>query len=185
MKQRQKDMLREVVSYCQNDLDCRRTQVLQYFDEKFSAEDCHGTCDNCADKSDSETRDITKEAQIIISIGKCVANHVVCPDCGTNILAVRDTSPMKQHRPTVSSVVNLWRGSMNQKSKQLINYPWHGRGKEYNKSDATRMLQHLVSSNILVDKTETTKLGYSVSYLHVSSASPCTSQDLIESLFSH
>ena len=41
-----------VVEYCENQVDCRRQQVLLYFNEPFDPLLCQGTCDNCAKHGD-------------------------------------------------------------------------------------------------------------------------------------
>lgn len=46
-KKRQKEAVREVVSYCQNMSECRRLQVLRYFGQSFDPKDCHKGCDVC------------------------------------------------------------------------------------------------------------------------------------------
>lgn len=40
--------LYDMVSYCENNVDCRRYLTLRYFGEAFPREQCAGTCDNCA-----------------------------------------------------------------------------------------------------------------------------------------
>lgn len=71
-KQNNKNNLSRVVQYCLNLTDCRRAQVLQYFGERFPAEKCHKTCDNCLLGNAFEQRDVTglaKEAvQLVESI---------------------------------------------------------------------------------------------------------------------
>ena len=41
------DNLFKCVRYCLNEVDCRRTMLLEYFGEKFASEKCGKTCDNC------------------------------------------------------------------------------------------------------------------------------------------
>ena len=40
-------MLRRVVEFGLNKVECRRRVVLEYFGENFSSEQCNGSCDNC------------------------------------------------------------------------------------------------------------------------------------------
>ncbi|KAH9951444.1 P-loop containing nucleoside triphosphate hydrolase protein [Amylocystis lapponica] len=41
--------VKEDVEYGENNVDCRRQQVLSYFGENFDPRNCHGKCDNCCD----------------------------------------------------------------------------------------------------------------------------------------
>ena len=47
-KERQRANLDHMVRYCENMTDCRRQQVLSYFNERFDSAACRKTCDNCA-----------------------------------------------------------------------------------------------------------------------------------------
>lgn len=69
-KQSQRDILSKVLNYCINTGDCRRTQVLQYFGEEFSPEQCKETCDNCRLNRNvvPEAVDITDKAMELISL---------------------------------------------------------------------------------------------------------------------
>ncbi|KAL3515662.1 hypothetical protein ACH5RR_022564 [Cinchona calisaya] len=42
------DSLQEMVSYCENDVDCRRHLQLIHFGEEFNSANCQKTCDNCS-----------------------------------------------------------------------------------------------------------------------------------------
>ncbi|KAJ1330060.1 hypothetical protein BSLG_009782 [Batrachochytrium salamandrivorans] len=67
-KERQRNNLRQVISYCENSIDCRRQQVLAYFGERFEKESCKQTCDNCRRDAGSTVRDITDIAQSIVKL---------------------------------------------------------------------------------------------------------------------
>ena len=43
--------LNQIIEYCENTIDCRRTQALRYFDETFDRMCCNFMCDNCNRKS--------------------------------------------------------------------------------------------------------------------------------------
>ena len=40
--------LNRMVQFCENETECRRTIILEYFGEVFDKSRCNGTCDNCA-----------------------------------------------------------------------------------------------------------------------------------------
>ncbi|KAI5191344.1 bloom syndrome protein [Nematocida sp. AWRm77] len=63
-KNRQKDLLRRVISFCENKAECRRALILQYFGEDFGGE-CNQGCDNCKNRKDIKQIDCLKEALII------------------------------------------------------------------------------------------------------------------------
>ena len=60
-----------VVQYCENQSECRRAQLLEYFGETgFERADCRENkmtiCDNCTTIGEMEEVDITQDAKIIV-----------------------------------------------------------------------------------------------------------------------
>lgn len=69
-----------------NEIDCRRTQVLEYFGEKFPSEKCNSTCDNCRRGTGKfHWEDVTEEAQSILRIVTSLADAKL-PKLTLNIL---------------------------------------------------------------------------------------------------
>lgn len=66
--ERQEQAVRDVVQYCQNDSDCRRVQILQYFGEKFEKKDCGRRCNNCRNDEVLVPRDVTTQAKEVINL---------------------------------------------------------------------------------------------------------------------
>lgn len=64
--------VRRVVQYCMNLSDCRRSQVLSYFGENFSKQDCHKTCDNCMLVTKMKQQDVSEIAQDAIRLVQSV-----------------------------------------------------------------------------------------------------------------
>ncbi|RHY34329.1 hypothetical protein DYB32_001011 [Aphanomyces invadans] len=65
--------LRRMVEFCENQVECRRTSLLEYFGEHFSNKNCHQTCDNCKARSNGaefEKKDVTADCLKIYNIGK-------------------------------------------------------------------------------------------------------------------
>ena len=91
IKERDRQRLREMVSYCQT-TDCLRLYILKYFNET-AAKTC-GNCGNCS--IDFEERDITIDAQKIIS---CVIRA--------------------KERYGIRTIIDVIRGSKNEKIKRF------------------------------------------------------------------
>ncbi|KAI0933765.1 hypothetical protein AcV5_010489 [Taiwanofungus camphoratus] len=69
-RENQADALRRVVEYCQNNVDCRRVQVLGYFGETFDRRECHKGCDNCRNEEGIEEQDVTVSAMDLIKLAQ-------------------------------------------------------------------------------------------------------------------
>jgi bloom syndrome protein len=74
-KQRQKESLRDVIQYCENRIDCRRTLILHYFGESFERKDCNKTCDNCESQKEVVTKDFTSSAYALLQLCN---THMIC-----------------------------------------------------------------------------------------------------------
>ena len=69
-----------------NEIDCRRTQVLEYFGEKFPSERCNSTCDNCRRGNGKyHWEDVTEQAQNILRVVSSLADAKL-PKLTLNIL---------------------------------------------------------------------------------------------------
>lgn len=66
------DNLLSSVSFCVNDVDCRRKLLLNYFGENFDPQQCRNTCDNCCNATAISTLTVTAHAQLICAIVKAV-----------------------------------------------------------------------------------------------------------------
>jgi superfamily II DNA helicase RecQ len=93
---RQEDDARVMVAYCQNESDCRRVQLLQFFGEKFNQKLCRNGCDNCRNPDRLQEGDFTKQATQVIDLIRSLGSQNVSSDqCrqilkGSNCQAVRD-----------------------------------------------------------------------------------------------
>ncbi|KAK9372383.1 uncharacterized protein V1513DRAFT_452547 [Lipomyces chichibuensis] len=146
-KEKQRTFLKQVLQYCENQTDCRRHQVLQYFNEKFDSKDCHNQCDNCriATVCEFETRDITGITKDIIR----------------TILAIQDDNVTMLH------CIDVFRGA---KTAKILgaghnNVPGYAAGKDVERTDMERIFHHLVAQSILKESAIVNKSGYASSYL--------------------
>ncbi|KAI0593822.1 hypothetical protein F4775DRAFT_470316 [Biscogniauxia sp. FL1348] len=67
-KERQRNMLGTVTAFCDNQSDCRRVEILRYFGEVFTKEQCNATCDNCKSQGVFEQKDFTKYALAALEV---------------------------------------------------------------------------------------------------------------------
>lgn len=147
-KERQRKMLRNVIQFCENKSDCRRVQVLHYFNETFNREDCHGACDNCMSDSTFETQDFTDYA----------------------IAALDLVKKIEEDKVTLLHCVDVFRGA---KSKKIANLNHsslddYGAGSELERGQVERMFYKLLSEDALAEDNVVNKAGFAAQYIRVS-----------------
>jgi bloom syndrome protein len=145
-KERQRTMLRNVVQFCDNRSDCRRVQVLSYFSEKFSADGCKKTCDNCNSNSTFEIQDFSRHAAAAVNVVRQLGKQVTLLYC-----------------------VEVFRGVNSKKIKdarhdQLQEY---GAGSDLDREDAERLFQLLLNEDALGEHQVFNKAGFATSYIMV------------------
>ena len=147
-KERQRQMLRNVIGFCENRSDCRRVQILNYFNEPFKAEDCNAACDNCNSKSTFETRDFTKYAIAAITLVKRIARDEV----------------------TLLHCVDVFRGGKSKKITDLQhgNLEQYGIGSILDRGDVERLFYRLLSEDVLKEKPKVNKSGFAINHIRVS-----------------
>lgn len=145
-KARQKQMLRNVVQFCENRSDCRRVQVLAYFNEYFRREDCGNTCDNCKSDLVFEVHDFTQEASWAIKI-------------------VRHFQTEKE-KVTVLYCVDVLRGEVKRaKSASHRNIPWYGKGSALDRGQAERLFYRLLGEDALAEDNVINGKDFAVQYI--------------------
>ncbi|KAG9238829.1 P-loop containing nucleoside triphosphate hydrolase protein [Amylocarpus encephaloides] len=77
VKERQREMLKRMVQFCEERSDCRRANILAYFGEAFNKEDCGKMCDNCTSDAQFESKDVTRQVQAAIKIVKALKDEKV------------------------------------------------------------------------------------------------------------
>ncbi|KAF2707360.1 hypothetical protein K504DRAFT_436864 [Pleomassaria siparia CBS 279.74] len=143
-KQRQHDMLRNVIQFCENKSDCRRAQVLNYFSESFKREHCNETCDNCRSKETFEMKDLTQYA----------------------VAAIRLVDQVKDNNVTMHQCVDAFRGAKTSKLKSA-GLEEFGFGEDLERGDADRLFQQLLEEKAFWEKSKTNKAGFATNYLHL------------------
>ncbi|KAF2018402.1 hypothetical protein BU24DRAFT_491369 [Aaosphaeria arxii CBS 175.79] len=135
-KQRQYEMLRNVVQFCENKSDCRRAQVLGYFSEAFDPQDCNKTCDNCQSSATFVERDLTEYA----------------------LHAARLVEQVQEHNVTLLQCVDGFRGAKNARLNKLgLKEGLVGYGKDLERGDAERLFQKMIEDGALREKSISTK----------------------------
>ncbi|KAH3683411.1 hypothetical protein WICPIJ_005630 [Wickerhamomyces pijperi] len=150
-KEKHQTKLTQVVQYCENKTDCRRQQVLQYFNETFEKSLCQKNCDNCKKGGDVTLveRDVTDQAILITELVKSVQSEKV----------------------TLIYCQDIFRGS---KSNKIVtaghdSLPQHGSGKSLERGDLQRISFHLISEKILEEYSVFNKAGFATSYVRLGS----------------
>lgn len=148
--------LQQVMTYCENQFECRRNQILNYFDEQFDAAFCYKNCDNCVKKLldvDGDNGDEIQEQDIT----------------DTALQIVRLVESLSRERVTVINCQEIFRGSKTAKFIQAgyTTLEGHGLGKSWSKMDVERIFFQLITMKILQEYSIMNKCGYGSSYVKV------------------
>ncbi|KAF2717666.1 hypothetical protein K431DRAFT_288372 [Polychaeton citri CBS 116435] len=141
-KDRQNQMLRKMVQFCENRSDCRRVQVLAYFNEKFNRVECHEQCDNCRTQSSFEKQDFTEMAQHAVKLVKHIASD----------------------RITLLQAVDMFRGTK-AKKEEYKDLPEYGAGGGLDRGDVERIFYKLVNEDVLREENTVNNRGFTNSYV--------------------
>lgn len=141
-KQQQRENLRQVITFCENKIDCRRAQVLGYFGEVFDKSQCHRTCDNCERNTEVTMVDRTSYALKALKL----ANEI-------------------DDRFTLNGLLDAFRGSGAKKALKFQDCDNFGSGRDLSKSDAERLLQAMVTNQVLRSYNQTNPSGFTTSYI--------------------
>ncbi|XP_002530679.2 ATP-dependent DNA helicase Q-like 4A isoform X1 [Ricinus communis] len=134
--------LLRMVSYCENDVDCRRILQLLHFGEKFNSGNCKKTCDNCSQIKALVEKDVTETAKQLVQLVKLTGQQF-----------------------SSSHILEVYRGSLNQYVKKYRHetLSLHGAGKHLSKGEASRILRHLVTDDFLQEDVKKSDVYGSVS----------------------
>jgi bloom syndrome protein len=148
-KERQKDNVNEVMRFCMNKSDCRRSQVLRFFNETFDPAECDNACDVCLSRAQNvyEQEDVSADAVLVLKMmSKLDRNDQI----------------------TVAGAVDVWRGMNRANIRKYSGNPYYGAGKAWEKVEAERLVQFMLIEKALAEFTVTNFSGWSNSYLKVS-----------------
>ncbi|KAK3155972.1 hypothetical protein QOZ80_2AG0101190 [Eleusine coracana subsp. coracana] len=134
-----KENLLRMVSYCENDVDCRRLLQLIHFGEMFDPLLCAKTCDNCLKELSWVERDVTDFARQLVEL----------------VTMTRQSS-------SSCHILEVFRGSLSQNVKKQghHNLTLHGAGRHLAKGEAARIMRYLVTEGILVEDVKKSDNAY-------------------------
>ena len=126
--------LYRMVQYCENEADCRRAQILEYFAERFDSSECRRgptPCDNCRSRVPFHTEDVTGLVRVIVESVKNIRGD----------------------KFTLVQILEALKGSSSSRimASELGSLPLYGRGGRLGKHDLERLLHTLVMTDILAE----------------------------------
>ncbi|KAL1222851.1 ATP-dependent DNA helicase Q-like 4A [Cardamine amara subsp. amara] len=136
--------LLRMVSYCENEVDCRRFLQLLHLGEKFDSTNCKNTCDNCCSSQSLIDKDVTLITRQLVEL-------------------VKQTG----ERFSSAHILEVYRGSLNQmvKKHRHETLQLHGAGKHLSKIEVSRIMHYLVTEDILVEDVRKSDMYGTVSSL--------------------
>ena len=135
-KDRKRQALHTVYQFCLNEIDCRRTLILNHFTEKFDPSSCEGTCDNCASTDEVTDVDLTRHAILYVNMFKELENRHMKITGPQSTNAFRGTQKQEMARRSFDTLDNFAKG--NDLSVDLVK----------------RLLDHLIVREILTTDLE-------------------------------
>jgi bloom syndrome protein len=154
-KERQRQMLRKMVQFCENKSDCRRVQVLGYFNESFDQNDCQMQCDNCNSNATFEEVDFTDYAQQAVSLVRQAID------------STRDNQNV-----TVLQCIDIFRGAGAKKLREGHgNLEGWGAGSSLDRGDVERLFYRLLSEDALREHNVPNRSGFATQYVGLGSKS--------------
>jgi len=152
-KKRQRTMLRAMVHYCENHCDCRRVQILQYFNESFQPDDCNKKCDNCNSNSTFKMKDFTSFAQQAVELVK-------------NFYQAGVKGKEQADKATIQQCIDIFSGSKSKKiADERAELEEYGAGSNLSRGDVERLFYRLLSDEALAEYSVFNGSGFANSYI--------------------
>jgi bloom syndrome protein len=148
VKQSQSAMLNRMVQFCENRSECRRVEVLAYFGERFSKENCNHSCDACNSDAVFEPKDVTSEVKAVIKIVKA----------------------LRRENVTLLYLVDLLRGANTVKTRESGHAELDGFGAAKDSLKANelqRLFVRLLIEGVLDEYSIMSRSGFAQSYIKV------------------
>lgn len=142
-KERQMAMLNRVTAFCDNKSDCRRTEILRYFGEDFTAEQCQKACDNCKAGLTFEEQDFSEYANAAI----CVVQA--------------------QRRLTPAQCAEILLGKRYPKNEAENSDDYYGIAKGMKKHELERIIDKLLAEKAFNEDNVVGNYGMAIQYLQL------------------
>lgn len=147
VREHQKALLIRVMQYCENQTDCRRQQVLQYFNEDFDPRLCHQQCDNCRNMKNQGVvkKNMSAEAKAVVAIvADIAAQHV-----------------------TTQQITDVLLGKKTQKCRScgFDKMPWFGMLQSLGPLLVERLVHSLISERVLEEYSQYNHSRFPQSYI--------------------
>jgi bloom syndrome protein len=135
------------VAFCDNRSDCRRVQVLRYFNEHFNKGDCNDTCDNCSSKATFVEQDFTDLASAACKI----------------------IYGLRKEKVTMKQCIQLLCGKKNKDVPSAwSNLDGAGEGKTADLGEVERLFHRLAVEEAVLEYSEMNRAGFPNEYITVS-----------------
>ncbi|KAH7463816.1 ATP-dependent DNA helicase Q-like 4A [Phytophthora ramorum] len=145
--------LRRMTEFCENQVECRRTSLLEYFGEHFSSTQCHGTCDNCKNKALGITFEKSDVTEDCVALTKMIKN----------LQETGDPTTLVQIAQIFLGLVVKGR---EWKQDQFSRLGGFGKGKgRYSRSEVERILYHMILRQYLREMDQTNAKGFTTTFL--------------------
>ncbi|EWZ91704.1 bloom syndrome protein [Fusarium oxysporum f. sp. lycopersici MN25] len=142
-KERQMSMLNRVTAFCDNKSDCRRTEILRYFGEDFSAAQCRKSCDNCKAGLTFEQQDFSEYAVAAIKVVQA-QNRITAVQCSDILL-----------------------GKKYPANEAELSDEWHGMAKGLKKHELIRVIDKLSAEKAFNEDNQVGRHGMAIQYLRL------------------
>ncbi|XP_054159168.1 uncharacterized protein LOC128957435, partial [Oppia nitens] len=132
-----------VKHYCLNQAECRRVQLLRYFGEQFSPEDCGKTigdsiCDNCLSVDKYTDRDITDQVVAILRSLQTLVGLF---------------GQQRKVDIELKKLILIFGGSADKVPAKYWSLPMFSIGQQFSKTDSERLFANLVSRKFIGEDT--------------------------------
>nr|POE48826.1 atp-dependent dna helicase hus2/rqh1 [Quercus suber] len=156
-KARQHQMLSKMVQYCDNRSDCRRVQVLAYFNERFKRSDCNKTCDNCNSSSKFEVLDLSEYARQAVALVRQINALDSASDRDFNNKSVK---------LTIIQAINMFRGAESRvKDRRFTQFAEYGAGANLDRETVERLFYRLIGEHVLIEINKVNRAGFPTQFL--------------------